>query len=159
MSTTRTWAGIATTAMALMVAGTFVVANAAETPIPPEQSRQELLLDARELRDAGFVAASEKKAEQYVELYGDDDLPDSLRPSTSRRGFWESGLHAVGPWARTIVEIAALGLAIVIAVMLALAAARSSAKRFRASLDVAPFTGPGADDIATSLASALREHL
>ena len=159
MSTTRTWAGIATTAIALMVAGTLVVANAAETPIPPDQTRQELLLDARELSDAGFVTASEQKVEQYVERYGGDDLPASLRPASSRRGFWESGLHAVGPWARTIAEIAALGLAIVLAVMLALAAARSGAKRFRSSLDVAPFTGPGADEIATSLASALREHL
>jgi hypothetical protein len=159
MSTTRTWAAIATTSIVLGTAGTLVVAQAAETPIPPDQTRQELLLDARELRDAGFVSASEKKVETYVERYGDDDLPASLRPSSSRRGFWESGLHAVGPWARTVVEIIALAVALVLLVLLTFAAARSIAKRRSRSLDVAPFTGPGADAIATSLASALREHL
>lgn len=159
MSTTRTWAAIAAVAFALMAAGTLVVANAAETPIPPQESRQELLRDARDLRDAGFVDQSEAKVATYVERYGDEDLPDSLRPSTSRRGFWESGLHAVGPWARTLIEILAVALAVVLLVMLAFAGGRSIAKRRARSLDVAPFTGPGADAIATSLASALHEHL
>lgn len=159
MSTTRTWAAIATTSIALGTAGTLVVADAAETPIPPQETKQELLVDARELRDAGFVGASEKKVETYVERYGDDDLPASLRPSASRRAFWESGLHAVGPWARTVAEILTLGIAIVLLVMLAFAGWRSVLKRRERSLDVAPFTGPRADEIATSLASALREHL
>ena len=158
MSTTRTWAAIATIAIAAVAAGTLVVADAAETPIPQE-SRQELLRDARDLRDAGFVAQSEAKVAAYVERYGDEDLPASLRPATSRRGFWESGVHAVGPWARTVAEIVAVVLALFIGVMLAIAGARSAAKRAGRSLEVAPFTGPGADAIATSLASAMREHL
>jgi hypothetical protein len=156
MKATRMWAAGAAAVVALAGAG---AATAHAQAAPPHGELPALVEDARDLRDAGFGDESRAKAKVIVERYGADALPADLRSSTDRLDFWEAALATWGPRVRTGTEIVAAAIAAIVGVLLLISLGRWTYARTQPSLGVAPFTGPGADTLAASLASALREHL